>query len=157
LGNSIRGDDAAGLLALRRLSRQDRPGVRFVESEESNINLLEVLEGAGNLLLLDTISTAGGRAGTVHRLDAEDLRGPGEAYATHQLGVARVLDVGRTLGIPMPPTATILALEITPCDDFGLDLTAEGRQGLERLVAEATSAIDQLSHPAAASACAVVT
>lgn len=156
LGNSIRGDDAVGLLALRRLAQGARPGVRFAESEESNINLLEVLAGAEVMLLLDTISTAGGRAGTVHRLDVEDLRGPGEAYATHQLGVARVLDLGRTLGLPMPSAATILALEITPSDDFGLGLSAEGRTGLERLVTEATSVLDHCVEETATGPCAVV-
>jgi hydrogenase maturation protease len=157
LGNSIRGDDAVGLLALRRLARGDRPGVRFAESEESNINLLEVLAGAETLVLLDTISTAGGRAGTVHRLDVEDLRGPGEAYATHQLGVARVLDLGRTLGLPMPSAATILALEITPSDDFGLGLSPAGRAGLEQLVAEAANILDHCVQPAATGPCAVIT
>src|SRR5512143_143109 len=154
LGNSIRGDDAVGLLAVRRLSRRARPGVRFAESEESNINLLEVLAGADRLLLLDTISTAEGRPGTVHRLDVEDLRGPGEAYATHQLGVARVLDLGRSLGIPMPAAAAVLALEIAPSDDFGLGLTPAGREGLERLVAEAADALDRAVHPSATDPCA---
>ena len=148
LGNGIRGDDAVGLLALRRLSGSGRwPGVRFVESEESNINLLEVLEGAGTLLLLDTISTADGRHGTVHHLDIDALRGAGEAYATHQVGVARVLDLGRTLVLPMPESATILALEIAPSDDFGLGLSPEGRAGLERLVSEATSVLDRFLPP----------
>jgi hydrogenase maturation protease len=156
LGNSIRGDDAVGLLALRRLAQGDRPGVRFAESEESNINLLEVLAGAESMLLLDTISTSGGRAGTVHQLDVEDLRGPGEVYATHQLGVARVLDLGRTLGLPMPSAATILALEITPSDDFGLDLSAEGRMGLERLVTEAAGVLDHCVQPAATGPCAAI-
>jgi hydrogenase maturation protease len=157
LGNSIRGDDAVGLLATRRLSRRERPGVRFAESEESNINLLEVLAGARSVLLLDTISTAAGRPGTVHRLDLADLRGPGEAYATHQLGVARVLDLGRTLGLPMPATVTILALEIAPSDDFGLGLSPEGRAGLERLVAEAASVLDRSVQSSATSPCAAIT
>ncbi len=154
LGNSIRGDDAVGLLAVRRLSRHARPGVRYAESEESNINLLEVLAGADRLLLLDTISTAGGRPGTVHRLEVEDLRGPGEPYATHQLGVARVLDLGRSLGIPMPAAAVVLALEIAPSDCFGLGLTPAGREGLGRLVADATDALDHAVHPSATDPCA---
>jgi hydrogenase maturation protease len=155
LGNSIRGDDAAGLMALERLARSKAwPGVRFVESEESNINLLEVLAGAEALLLLDTISTAGGQAGTVHRLDLEDLRGPGEAYATHQLGVARVLDLGRTLGLPMPVSAVVLALEIAPSDDFGVGLSPDGRAGLERLVTEAAGVLDHCVQPTATAPCA---
>ncbi len=156
LGNSIRGDDAVGLLAVRRLSRRERPGVRFAESEESNINLLEALAGADRLLLLDTISTAGGRPGTVHRLDIGDLRGPGEPYATHQLGVARVLDLGRSLGLPMPAAATVLALEIAPSDDFGLGLSPAGRAGLERLAAEAAAALDRIVPPSATDSCAEI-
>ncbi|MDR7544860.1 MAG: hydrogenase maturation protease [Armatimonadota bacterium] len=119
VGNDDRGDDAAGLLAARRVRAQlaARPasgaGVAVVECTRDPTTLTEVWEGAGLVFLLDAVQS-GAPPGTIRRFEAgtEPLvvgRGRG---STHALGVAEAVELARALG-RLPPRLIVYGIEAT--------------------------------------------
>ena len=146
IGNSIRGDDALGLLAVRRASSSGRwPHVYFREFEETHGNLLEIFDGADRLVVVDTLTSDGGKAGEIRRLSLTDLDPEKNApYSSHQMGLARTLDLGKRLGLSIPEEGAVLALEIPAADDFTEEITPQGQEGLQRLERALAEEIDRI-------------
>lgn len=107
IGQSLRGDDAVGLEAVRRWREQfnetaSRPEVQVEVCELPGLGLLDLFEGADSVLLVDAVQS-GASPGTIHRV------GPGELAAfaagstsAHGWGVAETLELARQLGLPLP-------------------------------------------------------
>jgi hydrogenase maturation protease len=92
LGNAVRGDDAAGLLAAR--------AVGGVELEGDPSALLDLLDGAPAATLVDAVAS-GAAPGTVHRFDASAEPLPASlrsSTSTHAIGLADALELARALG-----------------------------------------------------------
>ena len=91
IGNEARGDDAAGLIAARRLEA--------LALEGDAIALLDVWRGADVAVVIDAVSS-GAAAGTVHRFDASREPLPASlrrSSSTHALGLAEAIELGRAL------------------------------------------------------------
>jgi hydrogenase maturation protease len=99
IGNPLRGDDAAGLLAARALSARGEDGVEVRELEGEPIDLIETWEGAEAVVVADAVAS-GGEPGAVHRVDAAAGRLPAALAgpSTHALGLAEAVELGRALG-----------------------------------------------------------
>jgi len=112
IGNPLRGDDAAGLLAARALRRwedlggsrppnppsSDGEGIEVLELEGEPVDLIEAWEGAELVLVADAVSS-GGEPGEVHRIDATAAPMPAAlvGHSTHALGLAEAVELGRAL------------------------------------------------------------
>ncbi len=112
LGNEWRGDDAAGLVAARRLRERIGKGVQIIEAHQAGTDLLDLMEGALVVLLIDAVSS-GKTPGTIRRLDAST--GPiawnRTCRSTHGVGVAETIELGRTLG-QLPERVIIYGIEV---------------------------------------------
>lgn len=102
IGQSLRGDDAAGLAAVQlwRETYQEtgaRPNVQVELAELPGIELLSLLEGARIAILVDAVHSDA-RVGTVRVITENQLEtfkdGSGSA---HGWGVAETLSLGRKL------------------------------------------------------------
>jgi hydrogenase maturation protease len=97
IGQSLRGDDAAGLEAVR-LWQQRFPGsaarVRVEIQELPGVGLLDLLEGTGAVVIVDAVKSKA-PGGTLIRLGQEELVSfePGTGSA-HGWGVAETLHLG---------------------------------------------------------------
>ena len=139
IGHDYRRDDSVGLLIARELEKRALPGTAVVEATGGGMALIEAWRGAERVLLVDAVS-AGGQAGTVHRLDAQTQALPAGLfpYSTHGWGLAETLALARLLG-PWPPQFILYGIE---GGDFGwgVGLTpavaAAARQVIERLTEE---------------------
>lgn len=102
LGQSLRGDDAAGLMAVHRWQEKypgtaSRPGVRVETSELPGLGLLDLLEGAQAAVIVDAVHSSA-RPGSLHRLGPDDLSAfTPDAVSAHGWGVAETLQLGRRL------------------------------------------------------------
>jgi hydrogenase maturation protease len=100
IGQSLRGDDAAGLEAVR-LWQEQYPQmalrVRVEFSELPGLGLLDLLEGIDAAILMDAVHSSAA-PGTLIRIGPEDLASftPG-AGSAHGWGVAETLQLGRSL------------------------------------------------------------
>ena len=121
IGSESRGDDAAGLLAVRALRRL---GVRGADVEEhrDSASLAAALLEHSHAVVIDAIAD-GGEAGQVLELGADDAA-LGRETSSHGLGVRHALElagalgstpavlvigiVGRDFGVGEPPTPEVL-------------------------------------------------
>ncbi len=104
IGAEDRGDDAAGLLVARLLRVASPPGVEVHESAGDAGGLLELVEGADRVVLIDAARGAGALGTVEHVPQGAALRSP--AHSTHGLGLAEALGVATELGI-LPPLVRV--------------------------------------------------
>jgi hydrogenase maturation protease len=138
LGNDILGDDGAGLAAARLLRAEFEGEVDVVESGESGLALVEMLEGYERALLLDAIVTGQHPPGAVLEFSPDDFRKI-VAPSPHYAGIPEVLDLASRLGLTFPEELRVLAMEVE-----SLHLI---REGLSPTVAGALPAfVDRARH-----------
>lgn len=134
VGNAWRGDDAVGLLAARRLRDQLDSSIEVMEAEGDGLALLDLMEGANHVLLIDAVK-GGGRPGTCVRLDVstECRWGPVVPSSTHAMGIAESIELARALD-RLPKQVVVYGVEIesvesgaplSPAVCDGLDLVVE--------------------------------
>ena len=112
IGNEHRGDDAAGLLAVRAL-RELLPGDRAAEILEhrgDGASLMDLWGGREWVILVDALQSDG-RAGTVMRFDASDepLGLEHRGTSTHSFGPAGAIEMSRCLG-HLPPRVELYGI-----------------------------------------------
>ena len=108
LGNRDRGDDAAGLIAVRRLREH---GLRAMEHSGDGLSLIERFQEAADVILIDAVVT-GAKPGAVTVWDARSapLDDSVFCYSTHSFGVADALRLGTELG-RLPLRMSIYGIE----------------------------------------------
>ena len=108
IGTDTGGDDAAGLLAARRLREL---GIQALDYSGEVLGLLDLWEGASSVILIDAMRS-GRPAGLIVTLDAQGAPLAGEEFpiSTHGLGLFETLALAELLG-RMPPRVVIYGIE----------------------------------------------
>jgi hydrogenase maturation protease len=133
IGQSLRGDDAAGLEAVRLWQKQhpDSAGRVHVElSELPGLGLLDQLDGMDAAILVDALHSD--RApGSLFCLRPDDLRAfTPETQSAHGWGVAETLEMGRSL-VPALAKCRITLIGIAGSQfNLGAGLSPEVQAGL---------------------------
>jgi len=126
VGNPWRRDDAAGLVAAKKL------GGRELEDVAA---LVEALGEAEQAVVVDAVSS-GAEPGTIHRFEAASEPLPERLFAasTHVLGVGEAVELARALG-KLPARLSVYGIEGA---DFsaGEGLSPVVEQAVETVVAE---------------------
>ncbi len=141
LGNMFGGDDAVGLLAARRLSGLVAGRVEVVEAEMAGLELLELMQGADLVILIDAAKT-GQPAGTIHRFDASTtpVAAPGVAHSTHALNAVEALELARALG-RLPGRVLVYGIEIEAVGAGG-PLSPAVEAALEQVVRQVLAEVE---------------
>jgi hydrogenase maturation protease len=107
-GTADRGDDAAGLLVVRKLREL---GIEAYEHSGDGLALLESWQGYGAVVLIDSVVT-GAIPGAVTVWDGKNAPVTGDLFqgSTHGFGVAEAVRLARILGL-MPPRLLIYGIE----------------------------------------------
>ena len=104
VGNEWRGDDAAGLLAVRRLKADPQLPVEIVESRGTAGAVREAWKDAAGVIVVDAMAS-GGRPGAIYRFNAHGAGVPVElsrSPSSHGWGVAEALALGHVFQ-ELPP------------------------------------------------------
>ncbi len=111
LGNLERGDDGAGRAVARWLAGRLPPEVEILERGGEAAELLDCLDGAAAVYLVDASAPAGA-PGRVRRFDAAAAPLPVESFAvsSHGLGLGEAVELARALG-SLPPRCVVYAIE----------------------------------------------
>ncbi len=109
VGNSLRGDDGAGLAVAAAL--RGEPGIEVHAHAGEGIDLIAIWEGAGTALLIDTVRS-GAPPGTLHRFDVSDGPLPSRLrrQAGHAISLATAIELARTLG-RLPAKVVVYGVE----------------------------------------------
>jgi hydrogenase maturation protease len=131
VGNSLRGDDGAGIAVAERLRELLPDGVSVRVCEEEPTRLIDAFEDAELAIVVDAVST-GSPAGTVHRFDASLAPIPSKELrsSTHALGIGETVELARALG-RLPRRTVVFGIEGA---DFGAGarLTTAASEGVAR-------------------------
>jgi len=126
LGNPILTDDGVGVkvaYAVRdALASAAREDVAVTEASVGGLRLMEMMVGYERAILLDAIQTPGGRPGAISRLTLDDIASavPTQHSASaHDMNLPTALEMGRRLGLALPDTIEILAVEAEDVVTFG--------------------------------------
>jgi hydrogenase maturation protease len=138
IGNTICGDDGAGIQAVRSLKKElDKTlnkTVDIKEMEEANINILELLEGYKKLIIVDSICTKKAKAGAIRKLSPLNFKEENQPYSSHQIGFNRVMDMAKTFKMDVPEEIIIYAMEIKKTASFKNGLSLIAKKALQGLV-----------------------
>lgn len=133
IGNSQRGDDAAGLLVAREVSGRLPDGWRVLELEGEGTSLLEAWAGEDRAIVVDAMRS-GQPVGTIRRFDAHREPLPSEAFrvSSHLFGLAEAIELGRVLDL-LPRRLTVIGVECGDCA-MGSEPGPEMRAAIHRCV-----------------------
>ena len=113
IGNTLRGDDAAGLVVADRLRDHVPEGVEVVGCDQEPVSLIDAWQDADAVVLVDAVVT-GAEPGTVLRVDASDGLISPRAFrsSTHAFGIGETIELARALG-KLPRRVIIYGIEGT--------------------------------------------
>ena len=138
IGQSLRGDDAVGLEAVRQWQETypdtaNRPDIKVNVSELPGLPLLELLDGSEAAVLVDAVKCYS-VPGTIHTLLPEQLAAfTTDAKSTHGWGVAETLRLDRMLN-PDRPTIPIQLIGVEAGQmEMGSGLSKTLEQALPRV------------------------
>lgn len=124
VGNPVLTDDAVGMHVVRRLGGElcGRPDVDVRELCLGGIELMEALVGYDRAIIVDAMF-AGGKPGTIYRSTPEALFESRNSGCAHNATLGEALEIGRTVGLPLPGAIRIIGIEPGDVATFGETLT----------------------------------
>jgi hydrogenase maturation protease len=134
LGNSILTDDGVGIYAAREISRRLAEaglhnGVDILETEVAGFDLMEMMAGWKQVILIDSIQFDGLKPGTVVRIEPDDLRTSIRIRSVHQIDLPTILELGHRMGLEMPAKLIIFGIQAEDPFTFGESLTDAAERG----------------------------
>jgi hydrogenase maturation protease len=133
LGNDLLGDDAVGLLAVRRLADSINGQADIVESNLSGIALLDLLAGRPRVIVVDAMQSGRHSPGSVVELSASDFRSF-PCPSPHFTGLPELIDLAGSMDLEFPREISIIAVEIADACTIGADISKEVAQALPEIV-----------------------
>lgn len=113
MGNDIMGDDAAGLVAARRLEEKLNTGggVDFCFISSAGFILMDVMEGYDKVLVLDSVLSEKSSAGNIRELDKTELMGK-YSGSPHYTGLPEIIELASRLELEFPDELRALVIAI---------------------------------------------
>ena len=98
IGNEYAHDDAAGLLAARKLKEKAPGKFAIVECSGEGASLIEAWKHATSVIVIDAVRS-GAEPGKIHRFDARRTPLPAQAFrgSTHSFGLCEAIELARSL------------------------------------------------------------
>ena len=149
MGNAILCDDAVGIRLARTLARRLGPRDDLDIVEECSVgglNLVDMLAGYDQVVVLDSIMTSGGKPGTWYTFDACALRETLNLRNVHDVNFATALELGRTMGVQLPCDGRIhvFAVEVQDIVTFSETMTEELEKAIPELADEMGAELEAL-------------
>lgn len=120
VGNSVLSDDGVGIRVAAEVDKMIcDPTITVAEAYDGGLTLIEAFLGYDHVILIDAIQTGGGTPGDIYELSVDDLISGRHLSSPHQVNFATALDLGKTLGLSLPSTIDIIAVEVEDVTSFG--------------------------------------
>lgn len=99
IGNEFRSDDAAGLIAARKIRQLNLNGADVIENNGDGADLIEKWTGREKVILIDAV-LSGSEPGTIHKFTAPGSIIPSELFkfSTHLFSVPQAIYLSASLG-----------------------------------------------------------
>lgn len=144
VGNEILMDDGIGPRIVRRLQQE----LTHAETDYSTLflgglDILELVRQYRQVIIVDAIKTRNGKTGDVYHLTPEDFKETLHLTTFHDVSFLTCLELGHSLGIPMPETIEVIAIEIKEDTVFGDSFTPELQLRYEEIYGEVKAFVRQ--------------
>lgn len=141
MGNPILSDDGVGIRLAQEVAARLPPAAGLEVEEQCTVgglNLLDLVAGFDQLIVLDSIKTKDGRAGDWYRFDGSALRDTMNLSNVHDANFATAMELGRRMGMRVPDETDIhvFAVEVMENLTFCERLSPELEEALPELVEE---------------------
>ena len=133
LGNDMVGDDAIGLLAVRRLAGEADDMADIAESSISGVALLDFIVGYRKVIIVDAIKLSHSPPGTIIEFNLDQLReipNPSPHYA----GLPEIIALGRRMELDLPDEIRIFAVEAEDLKTVGSKPSEPVQNALDELL-----------------------
>jgi hydrogenase maturation protease len=104
--------------------------VKTSELCAGGIRLMEAMAGFDRAIIIDAIVTESGKPGSFYELDPGDVLQSKNTCSTHDGSLAEALELGRMVGLAMPQTIRIWAIEADDVTTFSETLTERVRSAV---------------------------
>jgi hydrogenase maturation protease len=133
IGNSYRGDDAAGREVARRVQDLVPEELEVVVCGLEPTRLIDAWDGADAAIIVDAVSSEAA-PGSVHRFDATSDPLPSREFrsSTHALGIGETIELARAIG-RLPSHVVVFGIE-GEVFGSGTGLSERAEEGVERAV-----------------------
>ena len=133
IGNSFRGDDAAGREVARRVQDLVPEELEVVVCGLEPTRLIDAWDGADAAIIVDAVSSEA-EPGSVHRFDATSDPLPSREFrsSTHALGIGETIELARAIG-RLPSRVVVFGIE-GEVFGSGTGLSDRAENGVERAV-----------------------
>jgi len=133
IGNKLRGDDAAGLLALKKIKELAPEGVDVIENNGDGAELINKWAGRDKVILIDAV-VSGSPPGTIHKFSSPGPIVPTEMFkfSTHLFSVPQAIYLSASLG-NLPKELTIYGIEAKSLD-YGAQVSDEVEIAINNIV-----------------------
>ena len=119
IGNSVLCDDGVGIRVAEEVGKRlSDPAITVAEACHGGLFLLEAFVGYDHVVLIDAIQTDGGTPGQVYELQPEQFSSARHLSSPHQMDFATALELGKTLGLSVPSSIDIIAVEAQDVTNF---------------------------------------
>ena len=128
LGSPLRSDDGLGIEAIRRLAEDTDvpPRAELIDGGLCGVGLLDLVEGADAVILIDAVRVGDTPPGSVVRLSADRIRHTVDTpSSSHDLKIGEVLRMAEALGIHLPPITLLGIVPENVSQGEGLSKTVE--------------------------------
>lgn len=140
LGNPVLCDDAVGLRVVERLRHLlEEDPVRDVDvlaSTRAGFELIDILQGYDHAMIVDCLDLPEPTPGRVRSLDLTHFQGSARLNAPHEINIHTAFAFAERLGIPMPATVEIYAVEAGDVRTLSEEMTPAVAAAVEPLARE---------------------
>jgi hydrogenase maturation protease len=144
LGNPLLADDGVGIAVVRALvGRLAGTGVRVEESAWGGLRFLDLLAGYDRAVLVDAIQWRHGPVGTVYCLTPEEAIPTVRATGYHDLSLGQALALGSHLGMPLPRSVVVFAVEVVDTTTVRESLSPAVAAAVPEVVREVEDLLDE--------------
>ena len=149
IGNLMAGDDAVGTHIIRKLMEHRISGIELIDAGPVGLSLLDLLEGAEKVLIIDAIRSErieGEMVRLVLPKDIEQISALAWESAlpsTHLIGLGEALTMGHALGL-LPPHLVIYGIELGQIE-MGSGLSVKISRAIENVVSQIEYELKQWS------------
>lgn len=130
LGNPILTDDAVGIRVIEKirelLDKDPVPGIEVLASTRAGFELIDLLQGFKHAIIVDAVQVENPEPGRVKKLGLENVKGNTRLNSIHEISLVTAFELAEKLGIPMPDSVEIYAIEgkdlFTLCEEMSREV-----------------------------------
>lgn len=146
VGNEILTDDGIGPKLCKHLERELKiPGISYDSVFLGGMELLEYIQGYDKVVFIDAIRTRNGIPGDVYLLNMSNFKETLHLSNVHDVSFLTAMEFGEKIGLKIPKTVHIIAVEIVEDLIFSNDYSPEIEKRYKGIYKEVSEFITKLS------------